>query len=1763
MPSNRIFIRKTEELKDPFSIAGRMLERFDKNVDDSNYQVVGFDFGSEAVNVSSFDEKISVHINQIVFSASAADSDPNVYKRYGLTREIDQASLKPVIEDTFGNSFNLDGKFDSYDTVELRVDPSYENFVSVKLFDSENNKRFIISNVENYNIKEFRETGKKNKIFSPTTLRIASDIDVLSVSEQHKQKERETISSLLKCRDTNALERVKNLPVVPELQNFLESRIEYDEWSTFIDRYALPKPKIVSKGSIPLSQRDVKNASRELDKKSVKTDEELAREERLLAGARLKLDLNEVREKGFDLNDSSSVFLGDSRGLRNRLRTLEDCYTELMDRVSLGCLIQSALECVIPPVDCKTILRGIRVENLRERIDLALPNLPKVADEIKGEIDKLEDPDDIDAALDVVEKFIDLEAICDIGILFDLPTFDFDFKLPIVDLFGGIGDLLDNAILDALIRALKNFINGILDDLLACDNLDTFIVGALEGDISASPDLVGDLNAVFNSSDLPSSLGGRWDTFKRQTAEALAKETEEGDIPFILGVDINEQDENIIQDDGDFFTAKARTNVGLEVFNVVDKLSRGEEVRVEDTLVISSMLEAGIDVTKVVNLEGTGAQQFREFLGEIGKFQLSDDGKSLTLNRISDDQVVNIFKARSLAEKADRQLLVTGQALADGVGQMLNDTVALLSPTETLNLFAGEPSPQTLELVSGVAKTKYKELDFLSQPQKVRTLFKNFGQLTGLSDLRDRVRLLETVPCAKPVPRKFCPEDDDRVKIRERILRNGGASEGEIDSAIKDITDKQTERYNELLDSVVTLNKGETLSEEALDNIACGLQVDGTMNPITDSMVNRTISLIYEPVRMSFDKEILNYPKSLSTQKNKTKEISRVISGDGIDLKVFNPLAFSDENQPILKSLGIEFPSDDVINPELQRLISTGFTPTKEDGSAAEPKDNGLYEDAKDFFEIPDTTVEVGEYYRRSIALETGEVEISDGSFLLSGQLPVQNNSAEAISLYRAASEEDEIDAEAYGKAPSWNIRYLEEGEQYSLNIDAAGSLKSPFFGSVPFSEDFSYSAPLVNELNADTRNRLQEISSKTDKSEIFVDWASHNLGDVVLEDQSIDGLDEFLTEKHNDVLKGFFKVIAEAVADNRLLQKLPSKNNKGENEEDKLIVLNLVDFSPEPTEEQRECGLDPHLLDPESIKKIVREQFDSLCAVNEDTSGLTPVRQPINSSGLSGVVMTTIRLYCIDYILRGLFVLDNFEYAEDIFIQNDVFIDYVRFRIEEDMKNRDEGYYKEFLEEVEVTYNSVFGSEGERVFIEKFKFLIRDQMTSALQRVREIVGPIQSRQFNEILIERLPTVDVYDFENYGRFQDSGLDLNEGGIVLEKYIRVNGQVYSLSEWQSLIDGNQAPSGNRKYGMRMSYVLPVGEGAPLRNPDQESDRRYLDGYTFNVPANSIDLDPALVNKERTYYSIKTKSKKKGETTVVFDILAREVNSIPILEKEMGELDLDAEITELAAGISLEESLSILGETEQVYRNRYENSLKRMIRDDVDFDLMMNHVFMSKKVVTMFLLHSSMILNGEENKFLFEGTKSELKRVFDTMKNIGNYNFDNVFSKDFYSGNSGEFQKAFNDIGNPAGPQAASAFYYASITPLLILKGLVEISDPNIFVTSKIAAAAANGLLVPKRNEETGDLEYPGESLFLPYSVIANALLPVNIYTLIGGSGPPLTPIGLQFLTLEPLLWGLPFFQNMFKTSDVSVEIRDKFNLNLNSSEQIGCEDEEES
>jgi len=1683
----------------------RLLEKYSQEQKEAGMQITGKSFVREANLLNAFLGNLGT-----------------ILKKY---------TEDGAIEDVFGNEYL---GIEKYSHVELAFTEGYRRISFIRLLANGGSQdRYTVLSLE-------------NDTFEPTTLNIISDIKNITA------RIRESFSSItspsLSCGEGSKRTAIASISSVAS-------------WSDFAKEYFYPDAEIIPT-RVPLLPSDMKNISKRYDNNSIKTLQELEQEDRELASARFKLNVSKIRSEGFELNNAGSEILANPDKIKTEIQgvvgdpvaILNRCYSELFDKFNLSCLVKSAAECIIPPLGCKDILRGLRVDSLQERIAIAFPGQPQVVDLVNAEIQKLREQNKdaeltIDNVLDAIEKFIDLEAICDIASFIstgaEIPTVDLPDDLPIVDLYASVSFELENAILESLVESIKTMITGIMDDLTSCGTLDSFISSALQGQYGPNTSDK-DLTALFTSGALADSLGRRWENFSNRSGRML---------------------ENIsstrLTSGASFAGGSATIGSEIDVLGGVSGLAAalkdGNLDKTSAKVLLESMLRADFDIAELINFRGDGSDSLNQILEEIGRFELSDDGTRFTIERVSDDQIITVVDNSSTLPS----FTAGSEALSNALSSMIEDITSLLSPGEMLELLAGTPTKRVSDLAREVTRVRHPELNDLGDPANLVAIL---GETTGLDRLKDQVIILAGDSGQREIPRKYCPEDDDRIALRGEILINGGLSPEEAKAKLDDIIDIRKDRFNDL--GAILASGGDFTPGEIIESIRCGTgkQSDGTRPAIIEDQIEATVSVMFDPIKMSFDREIPKLVDAISSFRKKTKKIARTISADS-DFPVFNDSNGSDPFGSFTDFLGglsdFNPSAKKKVNPEFRRLINDGFVPLKEDGSedGTEAGDGAVtpsfpYTDGEPI-EVEDVVRETAGLFKSGIKIEQKDVKITDrdGKFSL-----------DIIGNLKTASPVDDY-ISVKTPPPRWLMNYAEEDKRYTLRIKSSGNIPSKLYGSVPFFENYNFTKDFISSLEPELMGRLEELTDSSTlptRKEVFSSLLLDKMK-VALDARSEQQLQLFkdaFGKEYDTFIKDFLYDASSSFAKNRLLKKIPNKSLKNlgaemnvsaQGEASQLIVLNLVSFSPTPTDEQAACNADPHLLDLEFIKGLVKEQFDKECEEGSSFDGATPTRKPINAAGFTGVVLTLIRLYVVEYVFRSLFVLDDFGYSES-FAEDELLVDYISFRIREDIGRL--GFWGAFEEELLLAYNNLLadnslqlpsialkedtstalidtqGSSSDsslesktratviKSLPEELKNLTKVILKSVLKKMSTLVG---SKVDSDIKLERsfIESLDIV--ESYSNFSESdsfnstdltsnnqrflGKDFTKGRFILERYIRVPSSrdielkrlqsspflnnVVSLNNWEEFISSViKEPSlaglkksdtfGAWKFGLRLVYIS-AEFGSEVT--DISVNNPYYRKMNFNGELRELNAE--LIEREKSFYfTEKVLNNLPPEPVIATEEEGnkyKQFNSFIIAQaetevKDVGRLrEVDNEIINM-------------------YEAKYEQQLLTEIAGDVDYKLLMKHSLLVERLASLMAIHSTFAVNGEEMKFLFEGTKLEMRKLFETMKNLGNYTFRSDLAA---TKNATEYQAQFNRIGSPAGPAGPDALYLASITPILIFKGIAELLDPNVAISSKIITAAAAGYFAPKVEKASGQIRIEGSSSELNFS--EEAIATTNIFT----------------------------------------------------------------
>ena len=1372
-----------------------------------------------------------------------------------------------------------------------------------------------------------------------------------------------------------------------------------------------------------------------------------------------------------------------------------------------------------------------------------------------------------DMLLEELQDCIDFEAICNLDFSgFRRPeSGDSDFpptmnmpQLPIVDLYGTVSAEIENAILESLIQSIKSLIIGVLEDLSSCSTLDALVAGALQGNLApeaaginaaasaAGAAATGALDAANKIKDLfeagfeaanavgqavegvgktAEALGRSWEEFSSETKRVLQEGCNQKQVAVQAAIDNITNVQDLVESLGGI--------PGLAERIVNEEISKVDALKTIDTMLSTQITNMDL-LDEIFGERPEGAETLSEALEEVGKYSIAPDLESFTLQTIGEDQVKVITETTSIVACPAKISVgldiagpsITADNLLNTLGNALDDIISILSPGEFLEVLAGLPSNRVVKIIQEIMNTRYPEFD-CGDPV---SLVVRLGELSGLKDLKNQLIILsQNNPNSRSeVPRKYCAEDDVRLELRRQLLTPSGLTPEEKDREIERIVNERVRRYNELSD---LLAKGGNITpDEILDNISCGTGVNpsGLRPKVIEDQINASFNMMFDMAKSVFDSEVKKLTDAVSSQQMTTRGIPRKIQG------LTGGLADS-----ILGSPGLGGGSDaqaaggEHMNPEFLKLLLGGFIPDFEQlvsnplffpsailglglSETEEGADNpfaglttaGPFTLGEDI-QVPDIKTKVAGLFLDGMNVSSDNIQVTgfdnELSISLKGSLPILDLANQYLG---------EAVPSASKKDPKWNFRYFEDGENYTLKINSVGAIPSKLYGKIPFFENYKFKGNYKNDLDPDIINMIDELNEDPTQSPSRRSTFGSLLGQktkmALKPEVELSEIVEFFRGRYPQALSRLLSSNINNFKENRLLQKvpktefsLPAFEEKQEIPEQEQIILSLINFSPEQTPQQRRCKIDPHLLDLQSIKQKVKEQFEKECEdPQEPNDGFTPSRKPINSAGFVGLVLTFIRLYAIEYVFRSIFVLDEYKYSTGI-AQDPLMVDYVSSRIKEDLTRL--GVWNKFEYELDIAFDKLVeqnaikpletdtlddGStmvsdaqglgENENFAAfsnglpQKLKALTRETMISVYKRVSALVGNKSEEKnapeypYELDFLKSIPIGDVL----------TGTDIDPNSPLLVNNAR---SIQALR--QGFLDSiKQKPLFIERY-----FRYKNSEGITVVNNLQD----FLDDVfdeALRFPDTGIAYSVGEYPKD-CYYGIRVCYIEEIDSTV-YDSLEETISSA-VSEREKayiqtlfsGNEDGEDEdnVPYLKIPIACEESLFLTEDTISFYSEQTallemidmkEPELFERLSGNLDFRTFLNYCLPFSRIRTMMSIYSTYVLNGEDMKFLLEGTKLELIKLFSVLQNVGNYSVRPDLAA---AENLNQYKQDFENTGNPAGPRGPDALYLHSITPLRIYKGITELVDPNCFITSKIVIAAAEGYLSPKLERVSGQIK----------------------------------------------------------------------------------------
>jgi hypothetical protein len=584
-----------------------------------------------------------------------------------------------------------------------------------------------------------------------------------------------------------------------------------------------------------------------------------------------------------------------------------------------------------------------------------------------------------DKILAGIDAIIPLEDICEAIKSFlagnGLPPFVFPQPPPVSDPFANFSLQINESFVAMLTQALVSFIQGILRDLVNCDNIDNFIAQAINS--GRTGETFDPLKSLFGGNDIETIVSGNYDRFVANVSKKSNSIFTAGSGSNRVDIGLAEQDvENILRPDtekrnilSDYTTAASRTilDVSQQTLSSGDFFSNElyeKAKQVESLWTINSKgdkfeLTSGVRVFDVRELDkyvASLSQEGRRFLrqqdksrNEVGS-KVDENGIDLSSNFIEQpfSSVDSELPSGEIFIPRDRQQEITEELIC-----ILRHTTSILLPSQVLGLLAGNASQETISIANEIVSICSSEVrELFPTEQSVQRMFTTFGNVSGLSELQDETRLLINSP---EFSRDFLPGkcgpysslEDFRQELLSRVMSREKAR-----SILELVSEERVNRLNEVSDNLINFANSvpQALNQSSpnsvfVDAVKAALQdveyqkqqterarqeekrtieqrIKDQINskfdnsPVIQSMLRITLDSLFFPLVEVFDRDMEGFIDSFSEVSQVEKPIERTISVDTARGKVTT------------------------INPEFKDLINNNFVPvlSSKDGSSTEDR---------------------------------------------------------------------------------------------------------------------------------------------------------------------------------------------------------------------------------------------------------------------------------------------------------------------------------------------------------------------------------------------------------------------------------------------------------------------------------------------------------------------------------------------------------------------------------------------------------------------------------------------------------------------------------------------------------------------------------------------------------------------------------------------------------------------------------------------------------
>jgi hypothetical protein len=1080
-------------------------------------------------------------------------------------------------------------------------------------------------------------------------------------------------------------------------------------------------------------------------------------------------------------------------------------FTDFLERFNIACIVDEAIKCVMPQIPCDQILRDLTVDNFEQRLQIAFPHQKKIIEAISLTVrQKIEDENarlaaagqpqldpagQAKAVLDGINLFIDLEALCkiDIEAIIALIKALFNFKFPSFNIFDWQFNFkidFDALMLQLILDSLLSMISQVLDELVGCDALDGLIAGIINSNIEAPTGLYGDIASMFGGdfdfSNTSGILKDNVDNFLTQSTGYLEKiikfETKLSNG--LLGSISTTGSLGLGLTNNPGLVGSTITNV--DAFGGIVRASNYTTggVGLQGFTVSPPKAELIFDATRL-----STSQDQKDFLKEIGQFHLSVEDGNTSLQRISDDSIVNLLSSSSVPgsytgtvssattqalvaqtepndvfsrvkirnknrhilnalvtlneREGTASMLVPQKSLSEEIKDYVKTCFSLLSPSEAIDLVTANASQEVKLTIDSISRIRFPLLhSILKYPDRHAILFASFGKLTGLDSIGPRLQILSSSPAVKQtmvdpnVCLPFASIYDFRKALIDQTLPRD-MSNKLMDDLIEDDRNRANKLVNSLAKKIVPAELMTNASALAVNKTPDGKQIEEI-----DNIIGNTLSNIFDQIKISFDNEIEAYPKATAAPVAQPDNIYEFIN------KPPTPslYGFKELNPPRVKN-------DEFI--KIQNITRTTASDA-EDGKGEyypkvvhKDKTGELFNKAFENYSITFGQQPLNLTGRiNNINLPVDMSVFVTGSGYPNLQVEAAGNLASANDTSLFTSTEDEFVNSIKETKPKWVFKYAENNNTFSFQIRTSGQITTTTTSyPVNFAEKIVFSGTL-NEQNQFIKQEIQQVGGIP--SELTGSRQGVFYGLMRYPLTQIGGYLNKTQSESDKLRKEEISNIYKRLVENGLLVKLDSKllkEVKGSEQSNSpsSVFLNLIDFSPLPTADEKARCIDVHLLQTQNVIKRIKEQINSTTPENiVNTNSRINTRYSDGKPGhvsekiMTGLADIFIRTSVIHNIFKGLFIFDQYGYTIDSFSLPETIYSFFENRVKMDIKN-----FKladDFGPQIERLYE-LYKNEQEPLIPQqdngsnKLRSLIKYHISSVLDMIKKSVDTYRQKQ--------------------------------------------------------------------------------------------------------------------------------------------------------------------------------------------------------------------------------------------------------------------------------------------------------------------------------------------------------------------------------------------------------------------------------------------------